>query len=124
MLLRILILVQAAAAVSASPPPSPEAETQRAGEAYGRCIGEASQEHGRTSDDVDSIIARSLEDCAAEGAVARQTYIAYLRTIGIDATPEQVDQVFGAGLPQLRQRIAGCLAVARANREDGGRRMC
>ena len=120
-MLAILIFVTqtAAAAVPLSP-----ATSQRTGEAYGLCIAAAAREHARVTDDMDAIMAHALGACTAEAAAAREAYLAYLRSIGMETSPEQVDRMLADGLPQLRQRIAGCLAVDRANRADGGRRMC
>ncbi len=120
-MLAFLILAAQVAASASHPSP---AASQRTGEAYGLCIAAAAREHARATDDMDAIMAHALGACTAEAAAAREAYLAYLRSAGMETSAVQVDRMLADGLPQLRQRIAGCLAVDRANRADGGRRMC
>jgi hypothetical protein len=108
-----------------SPPRSPaEIEVQRTGEAYGECLGAASQRLSASNDAVDAIVDASFRACADEHAAAVRGYRAYLESIGTSATSEQVEQMFAEGRGQVANRLAGCVAEERSRRAGNPPRGC
>lgn len=122
MLLSLLLLAQAAAA--AAQPLSLDRAARQAGEAYGMCLAAAAQIHSRTTGDMDATMAHAMVACVAEREALKQSYRAYLRSIGVQMSDADYDRMIAESMPQVRQRIAGCLEAERFNAGDGGRRTC
>jgi hypothetical protein len=121
----ILLLALAQLTLQPAPPrPPAEIEVQRTGEAYGECLGAASLRLSASSDAVEAIVEASFRACSDAHAVAVRAYRAYLESIGMSVSPEQVEQIFAEGRGQVESRLAGCVAEARSRRDGNPRQVC
>lgn len=121
----ILLLALAQLTLQPSPPrPPAEIEVQRTGEAYGECLGAETLRLSASNDPVDEIIEASFRACSQQHSAAGRAYQAYLESIGMSVSPEQVERIFAEGRGQVERRLAGCVAEARSRRAGNPPQSC